>query len=154
VNLKTCSIVVGNGSLIYDNVYFERDYASLKIGENSFTGGSDFIISTNVTIGNDVLIAYGCIIRDHNSHSLDAVVRQKDLRALLEGRPKDWASVDCSPIVIEDNAWVGARAIIVKGVRIGHNSAVGIGAVVTKDVSAFTIVGGNPARQIGMTLEK
>lgn len=53
----------------------------------------------------------------------------------------------CSaPVILENNVWVGLRAIIGKGVRIGENSIVGAGAVVTADVPANVIVAGNPAR--------
>jgi len=52
------------------------------------------------------------------------------------------------PIVIEDDVWIGANATILKGVRISRGSIVGSGAVVTKDVPPYSIVGGNPAKII------
>ena len=51
-------------------------------------------------------------------------------------------------IVLEDNVWIGANASIIQGVRIGTGSIVGAGAVVTKDVEPYTVVGGVPARII------
>jgi acetyltransferase-like isoleucine patch superfamily enzyme len=54
-----------------------------------------------------------------------------------------------SPVVIEDDAWIGAKASILKGVRVGRGSIVGVGAVVTKSVPPFSVVAGVPARQIG-----
>jgi maltose O-acetyltransferase len=51
--------------------------------------------------------------------------------------------------VVEDGAWVGERALVLQGRRIGRGAIVGAGAVVTRDVAPFTIVGGNPARVIG-----
>ena len=54
-------------------------------------------------------------------------------------------------VIIEDGVWVGAGAIILPGVTIGEKSIVGAGSVVTRDVPPFTIVAGNPARQIGKT---
>ena len=53
-----------------------------------------------------------------------------------------------APITICDGVWIGARAIILPGVTIGEGAVVAAGAVVTKDVEAFTVVGGNPARFI------
>jgi acetyltransferase-like isoleucine patch superfamily enzyme len=53
------------------------------------------------------------------------------------------------PVEIGDRAWIGARAIILPGVRIGEGAVVGAGAVVTRDVGPFEIVAGNPARKIG-----
>lgn len=52
-------------------------------------------------------------------------------------------------IAIEDYAWLGARAIVLPGVRIGRAAVVGAGAVVCRDVEPYTIVAGNPARPIG-----
>lgn len=56
-------------------------------------------------------------------------------------------SVSC-PVVIEDNVWIGKRAIILKGVTIGKGAIVAIGSVVTKDVRPGTVVGGNPAKEL------
>jgi maltose O-acetyltransferase len=55
-----------------------------------------------------------------------------------------------APIVIEDHAFIGSRAIILKGVTVGRGTVVGAGSVVTKDVPPFAIVAGNPARIIRM----
>ncbi len=52
------------------------------------------------------------------------------------------------PIVIEDNVWIGARSIVLPGVTLHKASVVGAGAVVTKDVAEWNVVGGNPARII------
>ena len=54
-----------------------------------------------------------------------------------------------SPIIIEDHAWIATDAMILKGVRIGRGAVVAAAAVVTRDVRPFTVVGGNPAREIG-----
>lgn len=56
--------------------------------------------------------------------------------------------VIAKPIVIERNVWIAAGAIIIGGVTVGENSVVAAGSVVTKDVPANTLVGGNPARVI------
>ncbi|MCR4604165.1 MAG: acyltransferase [Prevotella sp.] len=59
-----------------------------------------------------------------------------------------------APTVIDDYAWVCSRAIIMPGVKIGRGAVVASGAVVTKDVEPFTVVGGIPARKIGERKEK
>lgn len=59
---------------------------------------------------------------------------------------------DTTPInlpIVEDWAWIGERVLVLQGRRIGRGAIVGAGAVVTRDVAPFTIVGGNPARVIG-----
>lgn len=50
------------------------------------------------------------------------------------------------PVLIEDDVWIGARVIILPGVKVGKGSVIGAGSVVTKDVMPYTVVGGNPAR--------
>jgi acetyltransferase-like isoleucine patch superfamily enzyme len=56
------------------------------------------------------------------------------------------------PTVLEDNVWLGAGVIVLKGVRIGRGAVVGAGAVVTRDVPAGSVVAGVPARMIKPTL--
>jgi maltose O-acetyltransferase len=55
-------------------------------------------------------------------------------------------------VVIEDDVWIGTRAIILPGRRLGKGCIVGAGAVVTKDVEPHSIVAGNPARAVGSRL--
>jgi acetyltransferase-like isoleucine patch superfamily enzyme len=57
------------------------------------------------------------------------------------------------PVVLEDDVWIGANAIVANGVRVGRGAVVGAGAVVTKDVEPYAIVAGVPARQIGARLD-
>jgi len=54
-----------------------------------------------------------------------------------------------APVVIDDHAWIGARAVLMPGVHVGEGAVVGAGAVVTHDVAPYSIVGGVPARPIG-----
>ena len=53
-----------------------------------------------------------------------------------------------APIHIKESAWIGARAVLLPGVTIGEHAIVGAGAIVTKDVEPYTVVGGNPAKLI------
>ncbi len=61
-----------------------------------------------------------------------------------------WFPEELAPIVIEDYAWLGSRAMVLPGITIGRGAVVAAGAVVTKDVEPYTVVGGVPARPIGM----
>ncbi len=54
------------------------------------------------------------------------------------------------PVIIEDDVWIGARVIILPGVTIGRGSIIGAGSVVTKDVPAYAVMGGNPAKIVKM----
>ena len=109
-----------------------------------------------IQIDDDVTIAWGVWIYDHNSHSLDWKERVNDTARIREdikaGRgfidSKNWSVVDTKPIHICDKVWIGFNAIILKGVTIGEGAIVGAGAVVTKDVPPYTVVAGNPARVV------
>ena len=64
-----------------------------------------------------------------------------------EALPYDKKTI-CSPVKIEDNVWIGARACIVPGITIGEGAVVAMGSVVTKNVPPCAVVGGNPAKII------
>jgi len=118
--------------------------------------GGTFISRSSITIGNNVTIAWGGTIYDHNSHSLNYLDRRKDIENLMsdlkENRShvysKDWSVVKTKPIVIKDDAWIGMNVIILKGVTIGRGAVVGAGSVVTNDVPDWTVAAGNPARVV------
>jgi acetyltransferase-like isoleucine patch superfamily enzyme len=108
--------------------------AKIIIGNDVGISGSSISASTTVTIGNHVLIGSGCIISDSDAHPIKAEDRI------------DPAKTVSRPIIIEDDVFIGARSIILKGVKIGKGSVVGAGSVVTKDVPSFCVVAGNPAK--------
>jgi acetyltransferase-like isoleucine patch superfamily enzyme len=110
-------------------------------------GNGLIAIADRVEIGNDVMIAWGVTIVDHNSHSVRYSERKGDTEKWLLGT-KDWASVKIAPVRIEDKAWIGFEAAILKGVTIGEGAIVAARAVVTKSVSAWTLVAGNPAKVV------
>lgn len=88
----------------------------------------------NIIMGNDVRIApKASIIAENHIHSdvLHPITQQGNYRR---------------GITLEDDVWIGAGVCVVDGVRIGAHSIAGAGAVVTKDVPPYSIVGGNPAR--------
>jgi len=95
-------------------------------------------VAKSVRIGRDVMIAGNAQIYDNISHPVSARRRQAHDSITLG---------EATPVVIGDNAWIGAGAIIIRA-SVGANSIVAAGAVVTKDVPANTVVGGNPARII------
>jgi acetyltransferase-like isoleucine patch superfamily enzyme len=103
------------------------------IGENSFLDGY-----SGLTIGRDVLVAHNVsiIAEDHGFATRRTPIRRQ---------PKT-----TGPIVIGDDVWIGCGARVLKGVTIGPGAIVGAGAVVTKDVPPYSIVGGVPAQVIGM----
>jgi maltose O-acetyltransferase len=94
--------------------------------------------------------AYGVIIGDHvivgpNVVFLKDNHRYDDPTSPIQVQGRTAIALP----VIEDGAWIGERAIILPGRRVGKGAIVGAGAVVTRDVADYEIVGGNPAREIG-----
>lgn len=111
------------------------------LGENStlWNSGADLIVGDRVLIAKDVFIA------NNNTHPIDPLERHNHYKAIIStGHPKD-IDLDAKAIVIEDDVWIGCHSIVLKGVTIGKGSIVAAGSVVTKDVPAYTMVGGNPA---------
>ncbi|MGY4311297.1 acetyltransferase-like isoleucine patch superfamily enzyme [Bradyrhizobium sp. JR3.5] len=92
------------------------------------------------------------MVFDNLTHPLRAVERHRQVQQIFtRGHPKD-VSLDEGPVRICDDAWIGAGAMVLRGVTIGRGAIVAAGAVVTKDVAAYSIVAGNPAvlvRELG-----
>lgn len=155
---KDGRLIIGNSSVVDCKIIFERNDGVVKIGENTFIGGSNIICAKEIIIGSNVLISWGCTIIDHDSHSLSWQERVNDVKAWREGLmqgglkgatlSKKWDVVSVAPVAIDDKAWIGFNVIILKGIHIGEGAVIGAGSVVTKDVPPWTLVAGNPARVI------
>lgn len=151
-------LIVGENSIVSGNFIFESPGGNVKIGNHSYIGGGTFISRTSIEIGDNVTIAWGGTFYDHDSHSLDYMKRRKDiddeLNDIRNGRcfiaNKDWSDVAAKPIRICNDAWIGMNVIILKGVTIGEGAIVGAGSVVTKDVPAWSVAAGNPAKVVKM----
>jgi len=103
-------------------------------------------------IGAFTRINRGCCLDARGSITLgDNVSISRDTMILTAYHQPDdpGFAVASRPVVIEDHVWIGARAMIMPGVRVGRGSVVAAGAVVTRDVAPLTIVAGMPARPIG-----
>lgn len=96
----------------------------------------------HIHIGNYVLLGPSVTIRGGN-HRTDVIGKH-----IYEVKENEKLPDNDEDVVIEDGVWVGCNAIILKGVTIGRGAVVAAGAVVTKDVPPYAIVGGNPAKII------
>ncbi|MCE5322973.1 acyltransferase [bacterium] len=101
-----------------------------------------------IKIGSHCIISNNVTIYDHNSHPTDPDVRKKMCESGFNSSLWDWKYADKKPIVIKDNVWIGQNALICKGVTIGEGAVVAANAVVTKDVPAYSIAAGNPAKVV------
>lgn len=142
-----CRLVIGKGSMVEAAIIFDREGGNVQVGARTFIGASTLVCAKRISVGDDVLIAWGCTVVDHDSHSVSWTKRTKDVENWVAGE-KDWSMVNCEPVVIQSKAWIGFNVIILKGVTIGEGAVVGAGSVVTGDVPPYTIVAGNPARII------
>lgn len=125
-------VKIGRGSTIHMWVNFFYT-PNIKIGEDSIIGDHAFLDGRDkLIIGNHVDIASYVMIYN-SEHDINS----EDFHATT------------SSVEIGDYVFIGPRAIILPGVKIGKGAAVGAGAVVTKDVEEFQIVGGVPAQVIG-----
>ena len=119
----------------------------ISIGDWCFVGpGTRIWSGSSIQIGNRVLISHNVNIFDNLTHPLNPQDRHLHfLEILTKGHPQDIELGDL-PVIIEDDAWIGAGATVLRGVRIGKGAIVGAGAVVTRDIPQLSVVAGNPAR--------
>ncbi len=121
----------------------------ISVGENTYIGQSTSIqAKESIVIGNNVIIANNSLLLDNNNHPTSPAERLKMSLCddFLHDELWSWKYAESAPIVIEDNVWIGRDVRILKGVTVGKGSIVAMGAVVTKSVPAYSVVGGNPAK--------
>lgn len=141
-------IIVGDNCLIEGNLGTETSNAILNVGNNVYIGDSIIVSTLELTIEDDVLISSGCLIQDSDNHNVHYSLRKNDCQDWKQNQYHNWEITPKAPVKICRGAWIGAKAIILKGVVIGEGAVVGAGSVVTKNVSPYTIVAGNPAKFI------
>jgi maltose O-acetyltransferase len=108
---------------------------TLEIGDDTIINyGTSICATRHVRIGRGALVGMHAIIMDTDYHRLDPLHRQE--------RPESL------PIVLEENVWLAARVVVLRGVTIGANSVIGAGSVVTKDIPPNVFAAGLPARVI------
>lgn len=130
-------IAMGSENVLDDGFDIEVKNGTFRMGNRNYLNRDVKIVCLEgIVIGDDCLIADSVHIYDHN-HCI------KDIHRLI--REQGYVA---KPIRIGNNVWVGAKATILKGVTIGDGAVIGANAVVTRDVPALAIVGGNPGRII------
>lgn len=144
------SIVIGPGSHIRGLLQTYPHGGNIIIGKNCYVGDHTRIWSSSkIEIGDFVLISHNVNIFDDTTHPIDPIERRKHAECIFtRGFPKIIDSLDPKPIKIEKDAWICCNSIILRGITIGEGAVVAAGSVVTKDVPAYTLVAGNPAKII------
>ena len=124
---------IGNYSVIESYSIINNAVGDIVIGDHSRIGLGNTVIGP-VTIGNKVNLAQNVVVSGLN-HNFE------DVSKTIAGQ-----GVSTKHVAIEDDVWVGANSVILPGVKIGRHVVVGAGSVVTKDIPAYCLAVGNPAR--------
>jgi len=112
--------------------------ARLTLGDRVGLSSSIIVAGNSVEIGQDTILGAGAMVLDNDFHAL--------------GPGFSWLteySKNSKPVKIGRGCFIGARSIILKGVTLGDRVIIGAGSVVTKDIPAYSIAAGNPARIVG-----
>jgi acetyltransferase-like isoleucine patch superfamily enzyme len=156
------NIRLGRNVYLDQGVYLHACPQGIAIGDNTFVMHGAVLHVYNfrnlphafIRIGRDSLIGELNVLRGQGGITIGGRVYTAPLVQILAvnhvfndpTRPMIEQGITAEGIVIKDDAWIGAGAIITDGVRVGHGAVVAAGAVVTQDVPPHTVVGGMPAR--------
>ncbi|HSH04643.1 MAG TPA: acyltransferase [Anaerolineae bacterium] len=154
-------ITLGHGAYLDENSYLHACPNGITIGDNSLVMHGAVLHVYNfrdlphahITIGQDSLIGEYTVIRGQGGVTIGDRVFTSPYTQIIAvnhvfddpSRPFAEQGITAQGIIIEDDVWLGANAVITDGVRVGRGSVVAAGAVVTKDVPPHTVVGGVPA---------
>jgi acetyltransferase-like isoleucine patch superfamily enzyme len=139
---------LGSNVIVYTWTEFSVEpEGQIMVGDDSILVGPVFMCAERISVGRRVVISYQVTIADSDFHPLDRASRRTDAIANAPGGDvRLRAPLESKPVVIEDDAWIGIGAIVLKGVRVGRGARIAAGSVVTRDVPEGATVAGNPAR--------
>lgn len=126
---------IGAYSTIEDFSTINNGVGDVLIGNETRIGMNNVIIGP-VTIGNSVILAQNIVMSGLN-HGYEDI-----------NLPIHKQNVTTAPIIIEDECWIGANVVITAGVTVGRHSVIAAGAVITKNISSYSVAVGNPAHVI------
>lgn len=143
---NTKQISVGANCHIQGELLVFAHGGQIAIGDWCYVGeGTRIWSAASIVLGNRVLISHSVNIFDNLTHPINAAKRHAQVeQILIRGHPRELPLGE-QPVAIQDDAWVGAGAFVLRGVTLGRGAIVAAGAVVTKDVPPFSIAAGNPA---------
>jgi len=130
-------IIKDNTGVHHTSLLLKGNNCTFYIGQGSSIGGARIIcmgINNSITIGRECMLADSIEMWATDSHPI------YDENGTVTN--------PSTPILLEDNVWIGAKAMVLKGIRIGTGAIIGMGSVVTKDIEPYSINAGNPAKCI------
>ncbi|MBM3499914.1 MAG: acyltransferase [Armatimonadetes bacterium] len=134
---RPLGVRIGHDTGVYSGTFFDLGpEGELEIGDYCTLVGGILSTAGRIAIGHHVLISHEVVIAD-----CFAAVPPDASRARIP--PAD------RTVIVGDNVWIGARAVVLGPAQIGEGAIIGAAAVVVDDVSPFTVVAGNPARIVG-----
>ena len=144
-------ISIDSNSVLRGQLLIFAHGGKISIGQDCYLGENSRIWSAaSIKIGNRVFISHNVNIHDTNAHSIDPKLRYEHfLEIMSTGHPcENRMDIVSQQIIIEDDVWIGFNSIILKGVKIGKGVIIAAGSVVTKDISEYSVVAGNPAKVV------
>lgn len=141
---------LGRGSSVYRQSEFDVGPDGLiEIGEFTMLNSARLVCDRRITMGSHCLVSWNVIIMDSRRTAMDVASR----RRLLAGAISDdfqWptAPVPGDPVAIGNNVWIGFDVIILPGLTIGDGAVIGARSVVDRDIPAYSVAVGNPARVV------
>jgi acetyltransferase-like isoleucine patch superfamily enzyme len=139
-------IVIGPNSHVLGDLSTFAHGGEIRIGQWCYIGEASRIWSAAlIELGDRVLVSHSVNIFDSLTHPLHAAARHAQVKQIFEHGHPQTLVLDENPVRIRNDAWIGAGAMILRGVTVGEGGIVAAGAVVTRDVPAYSIVAGNPA---------
>jgi acetyltransferase-like isoleucine patch superfamily enzyme len=129
-------LTIGAHAFFEPGVWLTSDTGRITIGGGTFLNLNVMVAAAErVEIGEHCMLANGCLVTDAD-HRFDD-----------PDKPVPWQGFTSrGPTVLGDNVWLGANVVVTSGVRIGRRCVIGANSVVTKDIPAFSIAAGAPAR--------
>jgi acetyltransferase-like isoleucine patch superfamily enzyme len=146
------ALTIGQGSGCYDRASLVvAEEGKVQVGKFTILNGTTIVCKKQITIGNHCMLSWGSVLSDcwmdPSLHTVE--VRAAILKKAAENslRPYPFCE-EASPVVLEDNCWVGFDAVILPGVRLGRGCVIGCKTVVDFNVPPYAVVAGSPAKII------
>lgn len=151
VKIYFCNALVMNIPFYTIRRWYLRKVMSIKVGNDTYVGMGCYIVGFFIEIGNNTVINRGTYLDGRVALKIGNNVSISNY-CYIQTLTHDPQSPDfkclLEPVTIEDNVWIGAKAIILTGVKLGEGCVIGAGSIVTKDIPAYSIAVGSPAKVV------